>query len=203
MAKNNIKKNKSGNNDNKPQSNLTNIPISSPVKKLIEISNDHHPVKKHLFHGINFIHDNISFLNTSKIFAGVAMILLNIGSKVISIQFSQSAEEYLKMNITKDLLVFAMAWLGTRDIYTALFLAGLFILFSDYLFNDKSSLCIVPHKYRVTKDINIPENQDDIITDKEINEAIIILEKARKEKEKINQKNIFSKYYNYQYGNNL
>ena len=73
---------------------------------------------------IAFIHNHIMFLNNSKFFAGVVMILLNIGSKFISIQFSKSTEEYLKMNVTKQLLVFAMAWMGTRDIYVALVLTA-------------------------------------------------------------------------------
>ena len=68
---------------------------------------------------IAFVHNHIMFLNNSKFFAGVVMILLNVGSKFISIQFSKSTEEYLKMNVTKQLLVFAMAWMGTRDIYTS------------------------------------------------------------------------------------
>ena len=67
---------------------------------------------------IDFVHNHIMFLNNSKFFAGVIMILLNIGSKFITIQFSKSTEEYLKMNVTKQLLVFSMAWMGTRDIYT-------------------------------------------------------------------------------------
>ena len=71
-----------------------------------------------------YIHDHIMYLNNSKFFAGVVMILLNVGSKFITIQFSKSTEEYLKMTVTKQLLVFAMAWMGTRDIYTALVLVA-------------------------------------------------------------------------------
>ena len=46
---------------------------------------------------IAFAHNHIMFLNNSKFFAGIVMILLNIGSKFLSIQFSKSTEEYLKM----------------------------------------------------------------------------------------------------------
>jgi hypothetical protein len=55
---------------------------------------------------IAFAHNHIMFLNNSKFFAGVVMILLNIGSKFLSIQFSKSTEEYLKLNVSKQLLVF-------------------------------------------------------------------------------------------------
>ena len=73
-----------------------------------------------IYNSLDFIHNHILFLNNSKFFAGLVMILLNIGSKFIVIQFSRSTEEYLKMSITKQILVFAMAWMGTRDIYTSL-----------------------------------------------------------------------------------
>ena len=52
-----------------------------------------------LYDSIAFVHNHIMFLNNSKFFAGIVMILLNIGSKFISVQFSKSTEEYLKMNI--------------------------------------------------------------------------------------------------------
>jgi hypothetical protein len=88
-----------------------------------------------LYDSLSFINNHIMFLNNSKFFAGVVMILLNVGSKFISIQFSKSTEEYLKMNVTKQLLVFSMAWMGTRDIYTALVLTAVFTILSDHLFN--------------------------------------------------------------------
>ena len=76
---------------------------------------------------------NIRSLNSSKFFAGVIMILLNIGSKFIQIQFSKSTEEYMKYSVSKQLLIFSMAWMGTRDIYTALGLTAVFTILSDYL----------------------------------------------------------------------
>ena len=63
-------------------------------------------MKQNIISGLKYIHEHVHYLNNSKFFAGIIMILLNIGSKFISIQFSKSAEEYLKMNVTKQLLVF-------------------------------------------------------------------------------------------------
>ena len=100
-----------------------------------------------------YLHHYVGHLNNSKLFAGIVMILLNIGTKLVPIQISQSAEEYLKKSVGKNLLVFAMAWMGTRDIYTAIGLTFIFIILSEYMFNDKSSLCIVPSIYKA----NIPE----------------------------------------------
>ena len=71
---------------------------------------------------IQFLHFNILHVNNSKFFAGTVMILLNIGSRLIPLQISASAEEYIKHSFHKSLLVFAIAWMGTRDIYTSLLL---------------------------------------------------------------------------------
>jgi hypothetical protein len=136
------------------------------------------------------------FLNNSKFFAGVVMILLNIGSKFIAIQFSKSTEEYLKMNVTKQLLVFAMAWMGTRDIYTSLVLTAVFTILSDHLFNEESPYCCVPQKYRILAKI-ADTNDDGAVTEQEINDAIVVLEKAKKDKQRMNQRQMFTLYGNY------
>jgi hypothetical protein len=137
-----------------------------------------------------YVHDHVLFLNNSKFFAGIVMILLNIGSKFISIQFSKSTEEYLKMNVTKQILVFSMAWMGTRDIYTALVLTAVFTILSDHLFNEESPYCIVPEKYKVLNKL-VDTNEDGVVSEQEITSAIAILEKAKKAKTKKEQKNAF------------
>ena len=137
-----------------------------------------------------YVHNHILFLNNSKFFAGIVMILLNIGSKFITIQFSKSTEEYLKMNVTKQILVFSMAWMGTRDIYTALVLTAVFTILSDHLFNEESPYCIVPEKYKVLNKL-VDTNEDGVVSEQEITSAIAILEKAKKVKAKKEQKNAF------------
>jgi hypothetical protein len=149
-----------------------------------------------IYNSFDFIHNHIMFLNNSKFFAGIVMILLNVGSKFISIQFSRSTEEYLKMNITKQILVFAMAWMGTRDIYTSLILTAVFTVLSDHLFNEESPYCLVPDKFRILSKI-IDKNNDNSISEEEINNAISILEKARREKEMKNQKHSFTLFHDY------
>jgi hypothetical protein len=145
---------------------------------------------------IDFVHNHIMFLNNSKFFAGVIMILLNIGSKFITIQFSKSTEEYLKMNVTKQLLVFSMAWMGTRDIYTALILTAVFTVLSDHLFNEESPYCCVPHKYRILTTL-VDTNGDNNVSEIEITNAIAVLEKAKSDKQKLTQRQTFTLFGNY------
>ena len=153
-----------------------------------------------LFNGFSYVNHHIMYLNNSKFFAGVIMILLNVGSKFITIQFSKSTEEYLKWTVSKQLLVFAMAWMGTRDIYAALGLTAVFTILSEYLFNEESSMCIVPQKYRVLEKL-IDTNDDNVVSDIELSAAVAILEKAKREKQRKTQKEAFTKFdfqkYNY------
>lgn len=141
------------------------------------------------FHYINY---HIVSLNSSKFFAGIIIILINIGSKFITIQFSKSTEEYLKYTISKQILIFGMAWMGTRDIYIAFAMTAILTVLSDYLFNEESSLCIIPYKYRILDKL-IDTNEDGQISENELNSAIAILEKAKREKQRKYHKEIYSK----------
>jgi hypothetical protein len=153
-----------------------------------------------LLNGISYINHHIMYMNNSKFFAGVIMILLNIGSKFIVIQFSKSTEEYMKYSVSKQLLIFAMAWMGTRDIYTALGLTAVFTILSDYLFNEECSLCVVPYKYRVLHKL-VDTDGDGEVSEPELSAAIAVLEKSKREKQRKQQKEAyknfdFEKFYN-------
>jgi hypothetical protein len=147
---------------------------------------------------IQYINSHIMYLNNSKFFAGVVMILLNIGAKFISVQFSRSTEEYLKYSLSKQVLVFAMAWMASRDIYTALILTAVFVILSEHLFNEESTFCVIPENNRILNklyeaaDINNPDK----VTEDELNNAISILEKAKIEKQKNIQKKLRKKLSN-------
>lgn len=142
---------------------------------------------------VSYINEHIMYLNNSKFFAGIIMILLNIGSKFITIEFSKSTEQYIKYSVTKQILVFAMAWMGTRDIYIALGLTAVFTILSEYLFNEESSLCIVPEKYRVLHKL-IDTNNDGEISEVELANAYAVLERANREKMRKQQKQAFAMF---------
>jgi hypothetical protein len=99
----------------------------------------------------------------------------------------------MKFSLSKQLLVFAMAWMGTRDIYAALGLTAVFTILSEHLFNEESTMCIVPHKYRVLDKL-VDTNEDGVVSEVELAAAIAVLEKAKREKQRKNQKESFSKF---------
>ena len=161
-----------------------NIFYNSNNKPIKHVKNAKNSYTSFLINPLQFIHGNIMHLNNSKFFAGVVMILLNIGSKFISVNFSKSTEEYLKFTLSKQILVFSMAWMATRDIYTALVLTAVFIILSEHLFNEDSYFCIVPHSARIIHKLNAAGHpNNNIVTEDELNNAIQILEKAKKEKQ--------------------
>jgi len=160
-----------------PSAATAPAPLSSPTK----LGKGEHP---HILDDINdYMNSHMSFLNNSKVFAGCVMILLNVGSKFIQIQFSKSMEEYMKMTVTKEILVFAMAWIGTRDVFSALCLTGAFIILSEYLFNEDHDYCIIPHHHRVLPKFR-NDQPNDLVTEDDISTLMSTLEKLKKEKYK-------------------
>jgi len=130
-------------------------------------------------------------LNSSKYFTGIIMIMLNIGSRFVEIKLSDSMEQYIKYNIAREVLIFSMAWMGTRDIIVALILTASFVILSDFLLNAKSNLCILPNKEQYIK---VDTNKDGVITDVEINNAIGLLEKAKRQKDKERNQTLMNYY---------
>jgi len=128
----------------------------------------------------------LSYLNNSKFFAGIVMIMLNIGSKYVTVELSKSQEEYLKNNIGRQLLIFAISWMGSRDILIALALTAIFTILTDHLFNEESAMCIIPKKYRKYEHL-LDLDKDNVVTDEEIKKATDILEKAKRKEQKREQ----------------
>ena len=106
-------------------------------------------------------------INKSKLFAGLAMLMLNIGSKYIVIELSPNQESYFRNNIARQLLIFSIAWVGTRDILTSIFITAAFTILTQFLFNEKSKLCILPKSLKKFKSI-LDTNNDGVVSKKEI-----------------------------------
>lgn len=138
-----------------------------------------HKVANAFSEAFNYLHDHITSLNQSKIFAGIIIIVLNISSKFVTFKLSKSMESYLKYTFSRNILVFAMAWMGTRDIYIASFMTLIFIICMNYLFNEESPYSILPEHF-TDYHSTLADTQDQI-TDQQIVEARIVLEKAERQ----------------------
>ncbi len=131
---------------------------------------------------VNVFYNKVTkLLNDSKFSAGIAMLMLNIGSKYISIGLSESQEAYLTSSLARQLLIFSVAFIGTKDIIVSLILTVIFIIFADYIFNENSKICLLPESMKKIKE-EIDIDQDGIISEKELTNAINILTKAKNKK---------------------
>lgn len=131
----------------------------------------------------------IKTLNNSRVFAGLVLLTLNLFSKFITIKLSDSQEDFIKNAFGRQLLIFAIAWLGTREIITALGITAIFVVLADNLLNENSSFYILPKPIsKLKKAVDI--NNDGIITDEEIETAINVLNKAKKQQDVLSKNDI-------------
>ena len=95
---------------------------------------------------ITSINNSFDTLNNSKLFAGIIMILLNLGSRYIAQELSDTHEELLNNVIIRRIIVFTVAFTATRDIITSLILTGAFVILVSGIFNENSKYYILPKK---------------------------------------------------------
>jgi hypothetical protein len=122
-------------------------------------------------------------LNNSKFFAGIMIILLNVASKFANFKLSKSMESYLKHTFSRLVLVFAIAWVGTRDIYTALIICLVFTVTMDFLFNEESRFCCLTESFK-THHESLVNDREGASSDEEdhLQAAIDSLQKAKTQK---------------------
>ena len=138
------------------------------------------------------IDKSVRDLNQSKIFAGLMIITLNISSRFVNLKLSKTMEAYLKYTFSKQILIFAIIWMGTRDIYIALPGVIVFTILMDFLFNEESEFCCLPETF-VNQQKDLLEN--DKVSEEDVIKAKATLEKAEKQKveENVENKNAMPK----------
>ena len=72
-------------------------------------------------------------------------------------------------------------------------LTAVFIVLADFIMNEKSRYCLLPKKFIRSRRMNeLVDNK--ILSEKEINDALEVLEKAKVQKFKQNQLNYLESY---------
>ena len=87
-------------------------------------------------------------INENKLLLGLMMIFMNIGSKFIVIELSETQKELLSNSVLRQVLIFCVAFVGTRDLVTALVLTAVFVILVDGLLHEGSPLSILPESIR-------------------------------------------------------
>ena len=76
---------------------------------------------------INSISNLKQDLNTNKLLAGFVMIVMNIGSRYIELKLTKGQELLLK-NIAREVLIFTIAFINTKDIVSSIIITLIFII---------------------------------------------------------------------------
>lgn len=125
-------------------------------------------------------------INHSPLLAGIAIIILNVGSKYVELGFSKTQEKALKASITREILIFAMVFVSTKDMVLSIMMTASFIILSNHLFNEQSKFCVASG-YLKRLMLEIDRNGDNIISKEEEDWAVKVLQKAREKEEKTQQ----------------
>lgn len=80
----------------------------------------------------------VQYIEGSPMFAGVMMLLLNIGSRYITHEYSDNDEEYMQNIFLRRIAIFAVCFIGTRSIITSILLTAAFVVISAGIFRGKS-----------------------------------------------------------------
>jgi hypothetical protein len=70
-------------------------------------------------------------------FIGVMMLLLNVGSRLITHELSDDDEEYSKNILLRRITIFAACFVGTRDVVISVLLTAAFVVIAGGLFRGK------------------------------------------------------------------
>ena len=134
----------------------------------------------------------LSNLNNNTIFVGLLTLILNMGSKSISFKLNKKQEHLFKGSVMRTILIFAVFFTTTRNIFLAIGLTVLFYLLVNHFLNDESKLCIMPEKLKEFEKV-IDTNNDGVISAEELENAKKILDQAnqntKKSKKTKNNKN--------------
>lgn len=89
-----------------------------------------------------------SLLNTSKIFSGVSMLLINLGSRHVIADLGIAHEKILTNEYVKVIIILAMFFVATRDIIISFCLTVLYIIIVDGLLHEKRPFSLIPERFK-------------------------------------------------------
>lgn len=118
-----------------------------------------------------YVYNHIKAINDSKLFAGLIVIILNVSSKFTTVPISKTMESYLKNTFSRHILVFAIAWMGTRDVFIALTVTIAFIIVMNVLLDENSPFCCFTEEFMNYHMALIDEGGDENVVSKEEWEA--------------------------------
>jgi len=81
-------------------------------------------------------------VNSNPYFIGIMMLLLNLGGRFLALEISKEQEKFLSHPVVRRFFLFAVLFVGTRNLIIAAGLTVIVIILLGYLFNENSELCL-------------------------------------------------------------
>jgi hypothetical protein len=72
----------------------------------------------------------MDLLNDNKFFLGAMLLVLNVGSRHLLDELSTSPEEYSRNLVLRRFAIFAVCFVGTRDVIISIVLTAAFVIIS-------------------------------------------------------------------------
>lgn len=126
-------------------------------------------------------------INDNKFILAIMMMFLNISSKYIDFGFSKTQEHALRNSIAREILVFTVMFVGTRDIIIATIVTFIFFVSKEYLLNEDSNFCLIPHHFNRMK--LVMDQTNGTVSETELNAALETIKKAEKNNQLDRQNN--------------
>jgi hypothetical protein len=136
---------------------------------------------------ITSITEIVKPVNDNKFILALVMMFLNISSKYIDFGFSKTQEHALRNGIAREIMIFAVLFVGTRDIIISAVLTLLFFISTEYFFNEDSKYCLFPHHFDRMK--LVMDQTNGSVSEKELNAALETIKKAEKNNQLDRQNN--------------
>ena len=83
-------------------------------------------------------------LSGNKYMLGLMILLINLGARYIGNEVGDFMHKVLNHKFARRFLIFLVLWMGTRDLVVAGVITIGFIVLVNTIFNENSSLCILP-----------------------------------------------------------
>lgn len=113
-------------------------------------------LNNYLSHKVQKVSKNLSTWDNDKFLIAICILLVNLGSKYLIEDLGKIGQQILKYKLIRRLTIFAIIYLGTRDVFISLSFTLLFIVIKDFLINPESRFNIIPKtvKEKVDKETN-------------------------------------------------
>ena len=145
---------------------------------------------------IEILHNKVLALNNSTYFLALMILILNIGSKYLDLKIGYTMQKLLTTVTMKVIIIFTMIYTATRDFYISLGLSLVFLFIVEYILHEESDLCLIPYNYRCYKPVDKKSNKRSPydISEKEVNEAIQVLTKAKMNGDCVRRDDLYEKF---------